>query len=57
MVVGSQIGDDIMRDKGDMASRNKHLKPSNVFKDYGWFLTRDDKHVYLKISKEFLDVR
>ena len=41
-----------MRDKGGGPSRaptNKHLKPSNAFKDYGWFLTRDDKHVLLKI--------
>ncbi len=57
MVVGSEVGDDIMRDKGDVPSRNKHLKPSNVFKDYGWFLTCDDKHVFLKIYKYFLDVR
>ena len=42
-----------MRDKGGGPSRaplNKHLKPSNIFKDYGWFLTRDDKHVLLNIS-------
>ena len=43
-----------MRDKGSGHSRpppsNKHLKPSNAFKDYEWFLTCDDKHVLLKIS-------
>ena len=50
MVVESEVEDDVMRDKGDVPSRNKHLKPSNHFKDYGWFLTRDDKHVFLKIS-------
>ena len=56
-VVGSEVGDDIMRDKRGVPSRNKHLKPSNAFKDYRWFLTGDDKHVYLKISKDFVDVR
>ena len=50
MVVESEVEDDVMRDKGDVPSRNKHLKPSNHFRDYGWFLTRDDKHVFLKIS-------
>ena len=42
-----------MRDKGGgplRASPNKHLNPSNSFQDYGWFFTRDDKHVLLKIS-------
>ena len=42
-----------MRDKGGGPSRpppNKYLKPSNVCKVYAWFLTRDDKHVFLKIS-------
>jgi hypothetical protein len=42
-----------MRDKRGGPSRappNKHLKSFNAFKDYGWFLTRDDKHVFLKIS-------
>ena len=57
MVVGSEVGDDIMRDKGGVPSRSKHLKPTNVFKDYEWFLTGDDKYVFLKISKDFLDVR
>ena len=53
MIVGSDFGGDIMRDKGGgpfRAPPNKHLKPSNAFKDYGWFLTCDDKHVVLKIS-------
>ena len=53
MVVGSEVGGVIMRDKGGGPSRNKHLKPSNVFKNYGWFLTRNDKHVLLKISQRF----
>ena len=42
-----------MRDKGggpSTALPNKHLKPSNAFKDYEWFVTRNDKHVLLKIS-------
>ena len=42
-----------MRDKGvglPGPPPNKHLKPSNVFKYYGWFLICDDKHVLLKIS-------
>ena len=42
-----------MRDKRGGPSKgplNKYLKPSNVFKDYGWFLIRDDKHMLLKIS-------
>ena len=46
MVVGSEVGDDIMRDEGVVSSRNKHLKPSNVFKDYGWFIIGDEKHVF-----------
>ena len=53
MIVGSDFGGDIMRHKGGgpfRAPPNKHLKPSGVFKDYGWFFTRDDKHVVLKIS-------
>ena len=57
MVVGSEVGDDIMRDKAVVPSRNKHLKPSNVFKDYGLFITNNDKHVFVKISKDFVDVR
>lgn len=41
-----------MRDKGGGPSRalpNKHLKLFNALKEYGWFLTRDEKHVLLKI--------
>ena len=53
MIVRSEVGGDILRDKVGGPFRalpNKHLKPSNAFKDYGWFLTRDDKHVVLNIS-------
>ena len=42
-----------MWDKGCVPFRNKHLKLFNAFKDYGWFLTYDDKHVLLNISKDF----
>ena len=57
MVVESEVGDDITRDKGVVPSRNKRLKPSNAFKNYGWFNTSNDKHVFLDISKDFVDVR
>ena len=30
MVVGNEVRDDIMRDKGDVTSRNKYLKPSII---------------------------
>ena len=46
-----------MQDKEVVYSRNKQLKPSNAFKDYGWFITNNDKHVFLKIFKDFVDVR
>ena len=52
MIVGSEVGGDIMRGKEGGLPRappNKHLKPSDAFKDYGWFLTRDHKHVVIKI--------
>lgn len=51
MFVGSEVGSDVMQDKGGRSYRaplNKHLKPSNAFKDYRWYLTRDDKYVILK---------
>ena len=44
MVVESEVGDDLMRDKGVVPSRNKHLKSSNAFKDFVWFITSNDKH-------------
>ena len=47
MVVEYEVGDDIIWVKGVVPSRNKHLKPSNVFKDYGWFITSNDKHALL----------
>ena len=53
MVVRSDIGGNIMQDNGGWPSRalpNKHLKLFNALKDYGWFLTRDEKHVLLQIS-------
>ena len=53
VVVGSEVRGDIMQDKEggpSMTPPNKHLKHDNAFKNYGWFLTRDDKHVLLKIS-------
>ena len=53
MLVGSDVEGGIIQDKGDRPSshpQNKHLKPSNAFKDYGWFFTRNNKHVLLKIT-------
>ena len=57
MVVKNKVGDDIMRDKGYVPSRNKHLKSSNAFKNYEWFIISNDKHVFLRIFIDFVDVR